>query len=78
MGISIHTPAKGVTESLHKYIITHKNFNPHSREGSDLVCKHKKKIHSYFNPHSREGSDLPEVVSIGVLAEFQSTLPRRE
>ena len=34
-----------------------KNFNPHSREGSDLVLLHRPCPYKYFNPHSREGSD---------------------
>ena len=34
------------------------DFNPHSREGSDIGRKNnKKKLQQYFNPHSREGSD---------------------
>ena len=34
--ISIHTPAKGVTGLSPKIIRTSTDFNPHSREGSDV------------------------------------------
>ena len=35
MGISIHTPAKGVTTEGKTYVDPKFNFNPHSRKGSD-------------------------------------------
>ena len=54
------------------------DFNPRSREGSDLRARRKLSMMPYFNPRSREGSDFfllkihcPELL-------FQSTLPRRE
>ncbi len=33
--ISIHTPAKGVTPVALYVLLVIRNFNPHSREGSD-------------------------------------------
>ena len=55
--ISIHAPARGATkaEFVEKY--THKDFNPRSREGSDLIQAHSTKEGRNFNPRSREGSD---------------------
>ena len=55
--ISIHTPAKGVTDGQVILIGLDQDFNPHSREGSDrgmAVCAPDR---GDFNPHSREGSD---------------------
>ena len=34
------------------------NFNPRSREGSDLSVVHCSFVNLYFNPRSREGSDV--------------------
>ena len=34
-----------------------RNFNPHSREGSDNRANTGKRMDCDFNPHSREGSD---------------------
>ena len=39
LDISIHTPAKGVTENKIRWAGNVKNFNPHSREGSDIFGK---------------------------------------
>ena len=36
------------------------DFNPRSREGSDLTSAFKNKYKNDFNPRSREGSDYPE------------------
>ena len=55
--ISIHTPAKGVTEIVKKTVSRDWNFNPHSREGSDIFTGDIETLCSDFNPHSREGSD---------------------
>ena len=56
-GISIHTPAKGVTSTSTPARSKFLNFNPHSREGSDCDAETCTKFESNFNPHSREGSD---------------------
>ena len=86
--ISIHTPAKGVTAHFHgcifhilissQYGADQKNFNPHSREGSDRSLSRMHLPYSDFNPHSREGSDAPEQPVFSKILQFQSTLPRRE
>ena len=55
--ISIHTPAKGVTEAVFLGQRIFGNFNPHSREGSDQCQTPLRPACFYFNPHSREGSD---------------------
>ena len=57
MCISIHTPAKGVTADRGSRTGAGKDFNPHSREGSDLVIFTRLDRWFNFNPHSREGSD---------------------
>ena len=51
------------------------NFNPRSREGSDLIGFPIWISAIYFNPRSREGSDCSLCLSC---FRFQSTLPRRE
>ena len=33
--ISIHTPARGVTDAIEVKVNVNQNFNPHSRKGSD-------------------------------------------
>ena len=41
--------------------LSESDFNPHSREGSDVLrCTFLIRCH-YFNPHSREGSDITGV-----------------
>ena len=42
------------------YFKNSKNFNPHSREGSDLVILESCSSITNFNPHSREGSDFSD------------------
>ncbi len=54
------------------------DFNPRSREGSDLVQNGFKPMFRYFNPRSREGSDKCVIVDMCTEYQFQSTLPRRE
>ncbi len=36
--ISIHAPAKGATDTLRGHRAAVRNFNPRSREGSDVIC----------------------------------------
>ena len=55
--ISIHAPAKGATVSWTFVSAFCNNFNPRSREGSDLHCIPLPICSTYFNPRSREGSD---------------------
>ena len=56
--ISIHAPAKGATLHRHPAGQRHKNFNPRSREGSDVDGFGDGKAAGNFNPRSREGSDV--------------------
>ena len=55
-----------------------KDFNPHSREGSDTDSTGISPKFENFNPHSREGSDVDDGMSAYGKLQFQSTLPRRE
>ena len=58
--ISIHTPARGVTTLTRWTASASINFNPHSREGSDLWFARLADRIYHFNPHSREGSDAQD------------------
>ena len=58
IAISIHAPARGATKSVSILKRRNKNFNPRSREGSDLSEFLECPICSDFNPRSREGSDV--------------------
>ena len=55
--ISIHTSAREVTTTSTTITALMHDFNPHFREGSDMVCISKLPLHQNFNPHFREGSD---------------------
>ena len=57
IGISIHTPAWGVTGKHASSRVYRRNFNPHSRVGSDHSENANSNLTTYFNPHSRVGSD---------------------
>ena len=46
------------------------DFNPRSREGSDLICTLTQILESDFNPRSREGSDLNLPVSLVRINNF--------
>ncbi len=56
-GISIHAPAKGATYIATKATNNPANFNPRSREGSDIYSAILGQEPYHFNPRSREGSD---------------------
>ena len=51
------------------------DFNPRSREGSDIGCPYRRIHGGDFNPRSREGSDFKDLRRIAFDEEFQSTLP---
>ena len=76
--ISIHAPAKGATISV---IVNDKvisNFNPRSREGSDLCLCFRKLLLSVFQstlPRRERHFLILDTVKVSL---FQSTLPRRE
>ena len=55
--ISIHAPAKGATLFNRFNPTSQSNFNPRSREGSDLAISAEQLRPLHFNPRSREGSD---------------------
>ena len=56
--ISIHAPARGATGNENGFLWFCRNFNPRSREGSDLrQIEFKCGLAYDFNPRSREGSD---------------------
>ena len=75
--ISIHAPAKGATEITDEEISHMDNFNPRSREGSDVTkacfepCL-KISIHAPAKGATRSRRKR------GCSGRFQSTLPRRE
>ena len=54
------------------------NFNPRSREGSDVKDTASFISFGNFNPRSREGSDRMFVLFYTDCTTFQSTLPRGE
>ena len=55
--ISIHTPVKGVTTFASTNVFASTNFNPHTREGCDLLAAEATLHGTDFNPHTREGCD---------------------
>ena len=56
-GVSIHTPARGVTLRQRMHSCVTARFNPHSRKGSDNETFTHLGASAGFNPHSRKGSD---------------------
>ena len=56
--ISIHAPARGATMGSTSVRLRIFNFNPRSREGSDVMIRVLFFLLWYFNPRSREGSDV--------------------
>ena len=76
--ISIHTPARGVTGKGTAVITAKKDFNPHSRKGSDTAVMPERFLILNFNPHSRKGSDACDYGRVEELHTFQSTLPQGE
>ena len=55
--ISIRAPARGATSRRWRQQSSRQNFNPRSREGSDINADNNEEVQGYFNPRSREGSD---------------------
>ena len=76
--ISIHAPAKGATAPFSEFPRCSADFNPRSREGSDILTARKDEHCFHFNPRSREGSDETAPFHTAAQLVFQSTLPRRE
>ena len=75
--ISIHTPAKGVTLPCLLRCFANTDFNPHSREGSDLDYKKKRRIVN-ISIHTPAKGVTSNFTSSLLWDKFQSTLPRRE
>ena len=46
------------------------NFNPRSREGSDVFSCSSSQVQRYFNPRSREGSDLCLMMELIAIINF--------
>ena len=77
--ISILAPARGATVQFIQDNTVFRDFNPRSREGSDMSYEvDTRDVVTNFNPRSREGSDQAETVSKLSVAIFQSSLPRGE
>ena len=77
--ISIHTPVKGVTAALRWGRVWFGDFNPHSREGSDIgqnIKNQRKKAFQSTLPW-REWHQCFNFIHIFHIL-FQSTLPWRE
>ena len=76
--ISIHTPAKGVTWNSGEAMLQRDYFNPHSREGSD-VLDDDMIAGDGISIHTPAKGVTGYAVTIEVYTDqFQSTLPRRE
>ena len=77
-GISIHTPARGVTGSYMfnpvEYLIS---IHTPARGVTGAVLYGATDFMN-FNPHSRTGSDLIYALTFDDHREFQSTLPHGE
>ena len=75
--ISIHAPAKGATLTAVAVSCCTQNFNPRSREGSDII-RLGLDVDKTISIHApAKGATLP-IRWRSAFAEFQSTLPRRE
>ena len=74
--ISIHAPAKGATHRGPRRQIRRADFNPRSREGSDVRCSVFTSWHLHFNPRSREGSDTAATCA-AVLAAISIHAPAK-
>ena len=76
--ISIHTPAKGVTNNKFIYLRRWRiSIHTPAKGVTDMIHGNRHDVDN-FNPHSREGSDESGGEKKGDGFIFQSTLPRRE
>ena len=76
--ISTHAPARGATASTLSTLGTLVDFNPRSREGSDLICRNRERERMRFQPTLPRGERLQSVCNALTQAAFQPTLPRGE
>ena len=70
LDISTHAPARGATPAVLFISQPPGNFNPRSREGSDLTDRFYDCYSADFNPRSREGSDLSALPDPRTLRNF--------
>ena len=68
--ISIHAPARGATQKSQPRGHPLVNFNPRSREGSDMPKPFKTVLMFHFNPRSREGSDCRSLFRFSRSCDF--------
>ena len=76
--ISIHTPARGVTQDGRSIVERLCKFQSTLPQGEWLCFPCLVLIHQDFNPHSRKGSDPVPLLTKAVMSLFQSTLPQGE
>ena len=74
--ISIHAPVKGATCTCSKGSAGTHDFNPRSREGSDLKAAKEKQNSIVISIHAPvKGATMQRVNGGSILCRFQSTLP---
>ena len=77
--ISIHAPARGATGDAKDIWLAVRNFNPRSREGSDIQpTRNKRETADKFQSTLPRGERHHSVAFSVFLLPFQSTLPRGE
>ena len=76
--ISIHAPARGATLHPYSQILCAHNFNPRSREGSDIFEFRCTYMLTRFQSTLPRGERLTFPSSSTIALPFQSTLPRGE
>ena len=75
IAISIHTPVKGVTGRRKKMETMQNNFNPHSREGSDLEEEKFLAEANNISIHTPVKGVTERILMLLPPFGFQSTLP---
>ena len=76
--ISIHTPARGVTNITRTHKGDNSDFNPHSRKGSDQVRDSKREFRDFISIHTPARGVTPQSSAMAADLIFQSTLPQGE
>ncbi len=76
--ISIHAPARGATYMVSLDLLHLADFNPRSREGSDMPTQPPFSAHGSFQSTLPRGERLLITSTFDSKALFQSTLPRGE
>ena len=75
LDISIHAPVKGATASVSFLSFDNINFNPRSREGSDVVGAASRHVADGISIHAPVKGATIESFVVYVYTLFQSTLP---